>query len=201
MFFPFNHPSRTKLPVSAPRWTFHRQTYVLKTLQPRCLNTWLWDSNSLTAKLLALSKGHFSVKVLRQIHDRAELHECQALGIKPHQICLIREVVLLGKGESWVFARSILPLASLTGRLRHLRHQGNRPLGAFLFSQPDLVRSPIATAALEPKQAYLPNHLQGNDRLWGRRSVFFVDQKPLLVSEVFLSALVNQLESDHRHSH
>jgi chorismate lyase len=155
-------------------------------LAPKALKTWLLDQGSLTAKLIHLSHGHFQVRVLRQLPARASRDEARALGISLHQRCLVREVVLMGGGEDWVYARSVLPLSSLTGRLRHLRKQGNRPLGAFLFSQPQLKRSPIALSLISRHDAYLPDALLGDQQAWGRRSIFYIDAKPLLVSEVFL---------------
>lgn len=156
------------------------------------LQNWLLDGGSLTAKLLKLSDGDFRVDVLRQVHARASLSEAQALRIDPQQICLIREVILRGHEKPWVFARSILPLSSLTGSLRHLRKQGTRPLGAFLFSQPHLKRSPIALSLISRHHAYLPENLIGDAQIWGRRSIFSIDAKPLLVSEVFLPGFPEQ---------
>jgi len=150
------------------------------------LQTWLLDKGSLTTKLIKLSHGEFHVDVLRQFHGRASLNESQALNIDPHQLCLIREVVLCGHTQPWVFARSILPLSSLTGSLYHLRKQGTRPLGAFLFSQPHLKRSPIALSLISRHHAYVPENLMGDTQVWGRRSIFSIDDKPILVSEVFL---------------
>jgi chorismate lyase len=152
------------------------------------LRQWILDKGSLTAKLLRLSEGEFHVQVLRQINTRVGRSEALALGIKPSQLTLVREVVLMGHNRAWVFARSILPLSSLTGRLRHLRKQGNRPLGAFLFNQPQLKRSPIAVAHISRHHHYVPAELLDEQKnVWGRRSIFDIDGKKLLVSEVFLS--------------
>ncbi len=150
------------------------------------LRSWLLDKGSLTAKLIHLSDGEFRVQVLSQTHMRANRSEALALGITPHQLCLVREVLLLGNNQAWVFARSVLPLSSLVGVLRHLRKQGNRPLGAFLFSQPKLIRSPIALSLINRHHNYVPTAFMGNTAVWGRRSIFYVASKPLLVSEVFL---------------
>lgn len=150
------------------------------------LRPWLLDKGSLTAKLIHLSQGDFRVEVVRQVYSRASRSEAEALGIAQQRISLIREVVLMGCNQPWVFARSVLPLSSISGKLRHLRKQGGRPLGAFLFNQPQLVRSPIALALINRHHGYVPATLMGEDSLWGRRSIFYVAGKPLLVSEVFL---------------
>jgi chorismate--pyruvate lyase len=140
----------------------------------------------LTAKLIKLSHGEFRVQVLQQVRARASRSEALALGIGFHKLCLVREVILRGHDRPWVFARSVLPLSSLTGALYHLRKQGTRPLGAFLFSQPHLKRSPIALGLISRHHTYLPKTLAGDTPVWGRRSIFSLDNKPLLVSEVFL---------------
>lgn len=157
------------------------------------MQDWLLDSGSLTARLIAQSSGQFKVQLVRQIIGLPRLDECQVLGMKRPTLALIREVILRGNGDPWVFARSILPLASLTGQLRHLRKQGTRPLGAFLFSQPQLTRSAIAVARISRDHDYVPGDLMGGQLLWGRRSVFYLQQKPLLVSEVFLPAFASRL--------
>lgn len=158
------------------------------------LRDWLGDSGSLTARLIAQSEGNFKVRVVRQIIGRPTLNERQVLGMRQPALALIREVILFGCNEPWVFARSILPLTSLTGSLRHLRKQNNRPLGAFLFSQPQLQRSAIAVARISRDHAYVPLDLAANQPLWGRRSVFYLQRKPLLVSEVFLPAFIDQFD-------
>lgn len=159
------------------------------------LCNWLSDKGSLTARLIARSHGHFHVQVLRQQIARPVMSEWRCLGMDRSALALIREVVLCGYNQPWVYARSVLPLSSLTGPLRHLRKQDTRPLGAFLFSQPHLRRSAIAVSRLTRHQACVPSHLIGDTPLWGRRSVFYLHDRPLLVSEIFLDAFVDTLIS------
>ena len=160
---------------------------------PLALQDWLNDSGSLTARLIAQCNGQFSVQVVRQMIGIPHLNECRVLGMKRPTLALIREVILCGNEQPWVFARSLLPLSSLTGNLRHLRKQGTRPLGAFLFSQPQLTRSAIAVARISRDHAYVPEPLLGDQLLWGRGSVFSLNKKPLLVTEVFLPAFAARL--------
>ena len=178
----------------APQLQWKPLAYWPKHRQPAPeLQGWLSDKGSLTARLIDKSEGEFAVTVLRQFTGRPTLGECKALGAKPSSLALIREVILKGHNQPWVFARSVLPLSSLTGKLRHLRKQTNRPLGAFLFSQPHLARSPIAVTPISRNHGYVPAELIDNQVLWGRRSVFYLAQKPILVSEVFLASFVASL--------
>jgi len=136
------------------------------------LKRWLRDRGSLTERLLEKSGGAFRVEVLGQYWGRARLDEARALGINPRHRVMVREVCLHGNNTPWVYARSILPAKSLDRSLRHLKRLGTRPLGALLFRDPHMQRSPIEVTCVQ----------QG----WGRRSVFYLHQQPLLVSEVFL---------------
>ena len=155
---------------------------------PENLGPWLIDNGSLTRKLVALSKDQFEVEVLRQEVATPDAAEANALKITQQTPVMIREVVLKGRGRPWVFARSILPMTTMTGRLAGLRTLSNQPLGELLFQDPSMTREPLEMACLPARILSMPAALAaGDEPLWARRSVFFLDRKPLLVSEVFLS--------------
>ncbi|MDO7572558.1 MAG: chorismate lyase [Pseudomonadales bacterium] len=155
---------------------------------PENLGPWLIDNGSLTRKLVALSKDQFEVQVLRQEVATPGAAEVNALKMTQQTPVMIREVVLKGRGRPWVFARSILPMTTMTGRLAGLRTLSNQPLGELLFQDPSMTREPLEAACLPARILSVPAALAaGDEPLWARRSVFFLDQKPLLVSEVFLS--------------
>lgn len=166
--------SRQQLAV---RWRSYRRT------PSRMLPSgWLLDSGSLTARLMALSGGDFRVQVVAQEWGRPHPSEARVLNIDPRLRVLIREVRLFGLGQPWVHARSLIPATTLTGRHRKLASLGNRPLGELLFNDPGMRRGSIETAQVP---LYSPD-----SRTWARRSVFMLDDKPLLVCEVFLPPLL-----------
>lgn len=178
--------------LSEPRWHWASRQHLAL---PKGLRGWLLDHNSLTSKLIEHSGGEFEVQVLRQYTGRPFLSERRRLGLGLGDWVLVREVVLKGRGEPWVFARSLVPLTSLVGPLRQLRHLRTRPLGAFLFAQPRLAREPMEVSRIVPSDTYVPQFLQSEATLWGRRSVFRLAGKPLLVSEVFLEPFSRMFES------
>ena len=148
---------------------------------------WLLDRGSLTQRLIAASDGRFRVRILGQGIAKPRRSEAQILGIANHHLAVVREVILYGKDQPWVYARSVLPLTSLTGRLTRLRQLDERPLGALLFADPSMRRGKLELASVQPSKVALPLELGIFDTpLWGRRSVFYVADKPLLVSEIFL---------------
>jgi len=154
---------------------------------PKQWRDWLLDKGSLTQRLIDASNNSLTVQILNQRIDTPRFTEQQALKLSPRRLTLIREVVLLANSTPWVYARSIIPLTTLTGRLRKLRHLDNQPLGALLFRDPTMTRGPVEVACHTNINAKLPTALGDIQKsLWGRRSVFRLDAKPLLVSEIFL---------------
>lgn len=154
---------------------------------PKQWRDWLLDTGSLTQRLIDASENRLTVQILNQRIDIPRFTEQRALKLPPRRLTMIREVVLLANSTPWVYARSIIPLTTLTGRLRKLRHLDNQPLGALLFRDPTMIRETVEVACLTKVNAKLPTTLgELQKSLWGRRSVFRLDAKPLLVSEVFL---------------
>ncbi len=163
-----------------------QRCYSLRQL-PAPVRPWLLDSSSLTARLIEASNGQFRVKVLRQSWRLPSLNEAQALGIKPRQHALVREVLLMCNGVPWVYARSVIPASSLTGRLRFLRRLQDSALGALLFKAPNLRRSRFDIAVIrESAQPRALRAVTGGDTVYGRRSLFELYGKQLLVAEIFL---------------
>lgn len=154
---------------------------------PRHCRQWLLDDSSLTARLIALGEGTFSVRRLGQDWAVPLPSERRALGIPLRQRALVREVLLQLDGQPVVFARSVFPIAVLEGPLAHLRRLQNRSLGAILFRQPGMRRSPFELARLAPGSAYLRPWVRQREPAWARRSCFEVSGSRLLVSEVFLA--------------
>jgi chorismate--pyruvate lyase len=146
---------------------------------PHTWRDWLSDAGSLTARLLEASNGDLKVRVLQQSLDVPKFSERQLLGISDRRRAMVREVILYGENKPWVYARSILPLTTLSGRLRKLRRLSNQPLGELLFKDPTMRREPVQVVCFDSASGV-------NHSIWGRRSVFTLDNKPLLVAEVFL---------------
>lgn len=154
------------------------------------------DQGSLTQRLIKASRGQFQVRKLTQDWQRPTCSEAQCLGLKPRQLAMVREVELLCHEKPWVYARSIFPQSTLTGRLRSLKKLDSRPLGALLFNDPTMKRTHFEIAALNnPKlEDYFSN--SSSAFAWGRRSLFFLDEKPILVAEIFLPSLEQHARSN-----
>ncbi len=171
-----------------PRWQTHMP--ITRHGASAYLLDWLLDSTSLTRRLQETCQGSFRVIPLRQCWQRPMLNEAQALGVSPHEVSFVREVHLLCDDRPWVFARTVIPVRTLSGSRRRLVHLGKKPLGAVLFADPSMCRSDIEIAAIKPGQPLFARATaclqEPPTEIWGRRSAFFLDRKPLLVSEIFL---------------
>lgn len=154
-------------------------------MQP--VSHWLLDTDSLTQRL-QLDGSQFSVQRRFQGWQRPTFSERHVLQLPARQVALVREVALLRNGSPVVFARSVFPSTTLTGELRWLRHLQNRSLGSILFNSPGLQRSPFEVARLPGDTPLLPTDLQQTPPAWGRRSVFLLNGRPLLVGEIFLES-------------
>ena len=178
-----NHQSNL-FPVSLKTQWKHTTN---KSINTHLLN-WLLDPSSLTARLKAHCK-EFKVEVLGQKVTQCskdEANEDIAIG----EDVLVREVLLFCDGVPHVFARSLLPLTSLTGKEKRLAELGNQPLGQVLFNNPGLIRKRIEVSSFNEQSTIAPLiklfALDNTRLLWGRRSTFVLQNKPIIVAEVFL---------------
>ena len=167
-----------------PTWRDSRQLDAGQL--PHGVRHWLLDRGSLTAHLLCTSGGQLQVRKLSQGIGRPLLSESRFLGIPQGERALIREVTLHCLDEPWVYARSVIPVSSLKGPLRRLRHLGNQSLGALIFKEPSMRRGAFQVSLMSGDSAYIHPDCRQSGEAWGRRSYFRIHNQPLLVSEVFL---------------
>lgn len=149
---------------------------------------WLLDNGSLTRRL-QLASTRFAVKPL-PTSGSVLPEELPPLRLTPRQKALVREVFLCCNGQPAVFAHSVLPYESLQGAWRHLSGLGSKPLGAALFSNPRVERTPLEFRKLTRNhRLYKVAQLhvaQLPTVLWARRSVFSLDASAIMVTEIFL---------------
>ena len=171
-----------------PIWRPIRQLHHVK-LEPK-LTKWLFDSSSLTERLIHACSGTFSVRILQEGWGNPMLNEAKQLEMRPSSYAWIRQVHLLCDEKPWVFARPVIPPHTLRGKQRRLSRLGKKPLGAVLFADKSMQRTEMEIACIVPGQQLFQlatHHMATAEQaIWGRRSVFFLNRNPLLVSEIFL---------------
>jgi chorismate--pyruvate lyase len=116
--------------------------------------------------------------------------EKTCLGITARTYALVREVLIVSEGKKWMFARTVFPRDTLTGKQQRLARLKNRALGSVLFKDLSTERHEFEMARVDPGagcHAFILQHADVADKnIWARRSVFFVQNKPLLLTEFFL---------------
>jgi chorismate--pyruvate lyase len=141
--------------------------------------TWVSDPGSLTKRLQAKSGGNFSVDLVDEDwQSDLPLRVRSLFGplASTHRFWS-RKVTLLGCDTPWVKAHTLIPQHSLLSPLKRVMELNTQPLGEYLFKHPELVRGAMDVTPL------------GRDT-WGRRSLFYLFGKPILVAEFFLPALL-----------
>ncbi len=162
----------------------------IKQTMPLNIQSWVYEQHSLTERL----RRHYgsAVKVDILFHDwrPAFMSESRQLKLSPQRFNLTREVLLHANGIPLILARTILPEKTIRAAHRNLSHLGTRPLGEVIFSYPNLERCDLNLALLTPDQwsQELRQRVSIDENIWGRRTVYRIKKKSLLVSEFFLPA-------------
>ncbi|VAW59932.1 Chorismate--pyruvate lyase [hydrothermal vent metagenome] len=154
------------------------------------IKKWLFDSSSLTTRLISHCDKIFSVKVLSVSRATPTPDEIKALNLKPRSQAIIRQVLLLCGDQPVVYARTIIPVSSMRGSLRGIVLLGNKSLGAVLFADKEMQRKPMQVTSVKAQHKFQRwMQYTGEKTVWGRRSVFVLKKQNLLVSEFFLPEL------------
>lgn len=157
------------------------------TIPNPCLKNWLLDTGSLTEKLQSRC-SLFDLTVIGQRQAQITLEEFQQVGAPQQELnqqeWQVREVLLWGDKQPWVFARSIIPQKLCEGDFVNLN---NKPLGQLIFNDKRFKRMPFEVSKVCPSKAFLAQlHITSEIDLWGRRSAFSFEGLKMSVSEVFL---------------
>ena len=140
---------------------------------------------------MALLGKDFSVQVISQQWQILESEEAAAMALSGVRAALVRQVLLCRGDEPLVYARTVIPATTVQGAQRRYANMGSRPLGAMLFADRTMHREAVQVAKLPDNHA-AHKYAKTDEVVWGRRSVFRVADKPILVSEYFLPALLRQ---------
>ncbi|MDJ0808240.1 MAG: chorismate lyase [Gammaproteobacteria bacterium] len=177
---------KTVLEPNWAEWRLQRYAAV-----PSGIANWLRDEGSLTRRVVqACGEGRFRVRLMHQAWGTPRYSESKVLRLRRGEATLIREVELLCDEHPWVFARTLIPATSLRGSARRLTQLGEKPLGAVLFSDSKVQRGITQIARLQPRHPLFATAAANLDEqpqtLWGRRTLFYMAGRPILVNEIFL---------------
>ena len=125
--------------------------------------------------------------------------EALLVGLRSHKVAHVREVILLADNVPIVFAHSVASPRDLLGIWRSVGKLGTRPLAAALFANPCVSRFPLEYRRIN-RHHYLYERVRSAGlnpptTLWARRSLFRLQGRPLLVTEVFLPTVLRLRQS------
>ena len=154
---------------------------------------WLTDPGSLTARIASRCPG-VRVRVVFQGMRRPDRDERFLFADHGRARVLVREVFLYCGDTPVVFAHTVLDPRDVRGPWRSLRTLGNRPLGAALFADARVERYALRQRKIgwhHELHRRLSRFVSADSRsLWARRSLFRLHDSPILVTEVFLPAIL-----------
>lgn len=169
--------------LSIPKWR-HSHCFSRRAI-PAAIKSWLFESNSITERLLKIAGNSFTIRIIFQGWQQPRLDDLNVLNVKPREIVMVRETELLVNDQVWICARSVFPQSALKDRGQKLLQLKNQPLGKVLYADPTLKRTKFEIATLKFKQK------DDQQKLWARRSRYKFYGNDILVSEIFLPALLD----------
>ncbi|AOW81315.1 chorismate lyase [Vibrio mimicus] len=137
---------------------------------------WLLEQGSLS-RLMATHCGQLTVDLLSNQMMPADSLSHDELQLLHPEEYLLRQVIIHGDQQPWVFGHTLIPLSSMLQQQYDLMQQGQIPLGLTVFSADNVKRDALQVGWVETELG----------RLLARRSRLWMNHKPMLVTELFLA--------------
>lgn len=183
---------------AATRWTAH----INKHAAPAHMRDWLTARQSLTLRLTARC-AQFQVQRLEQRVAPCLPDEFDAIGLSRKTNVRERNVLLCCDGDAVVYAHTVLPLSATTSQWPLFASLGNKSLGSILFRDPLVARGDLQYAQIRTTHPLMRRILalqlvrEDTSSLFARRCLFTRKGSSLLVTEVFLPALLHADRCGH----
>ena len=153
---------------------------ITKSYPPEKLLPWINHNESLTLKAELMG---LEVRVLVLLQQwRSTIFE--------------REIIMFCNNKPWWYGRTLIPKQTFSKRFEIFSTLSTKPLGKILFEDPMIEKIHCKSLTLSVKDLKL-NHQQlglvekqDMDLLWGRASIFQIDDSPLYLTEVFLPEML-----------
>lgn len=162
---------------------------------PPALRAWLGETGSLTRRVQSVCTAEqpFSLQVLARGFASAHRDELPLLGL--HDRARFREILLKRGDVPLVFAHSVISHRDLKGAWAILDGIGGRSLGSILFHDHTVERGALHFRRIDARHPLFRKALPWcggahPGELWARRAVFARHGRPLIVTEVFLPAVM-----------
>ena len=183
---------------------WHTDALQLEPPPPQRLIAWLTGSQILSAELSKVY-ATLSLKVLSEGAEVIlEAEQAALLKLTPVQESYyVRSVFLIGNNTPVIFARTVIPEKTYQQYAENFATLGNQFIGLrLLHNKENVIRNDFEYAVVKTQNPLYQKALcfgaqNQAPTLWARRSVFWMEGLPLLITELFLSALHQDMD---RHS-
>jgi chorismate lyase len=165
------------------------------------LYTWLACQHSLTEELSSYLNSDINVHVLKEYQTRLNQQDLNLLELMTgpetekvaHDKGVVRDIILESGEVGYIGARTIMSEA--TWDHCQLAALGNTPIGTLLFDNPINSQRHIEVQSYSQLQAsewkdFSRIQHDKNQPIWVRRSVFMLQQQPIIIHELFSDRLV-----------
>lgn len=147
----------------------------------------LTEQGSLTLLMKSLMGAAPVLDCLFEGRAQVTRDERQLLSIPARQVAHVREIIMGTLQHRWLFARTVIPRATLVREVMRLSRMRNVPLGKVLFGQLNAKRVQMRLDLVFAEEVNLQHFNIATDfPLWQRRSIFQLNTGRLLISEIFL---------------
>ena len=157
------------------------------------LSRFLFEDGSLSRLIQCKFKGRFHIDLINESWVTPISYEKKILSLRDNEIAFIRESYLNCNNKKLVYARTVIPKQTLKKQNQNLTRLGQKPLGEILFNNEKIYRDNIKYARI-PLSNELHSRAKGSCKisssLYGRQSIFYIKNKPLLVFEIFLPDII-----------
>ena len=174
-------------------WQQDLPTFISPQLQP-----WLVDTGSMTARFKHIAGNNFSVTLLNEAIAKIDNEDYSLLKIPNTEPVRVRQIYLCRHQQPWIYGKTLLPQSTIDNTPYDLANLGTKPIGSVLFAN-HAKRSSLSFCLLSADdflyQQAVANLNEQPKNLWARRSIFTLQNYPLLIYEVFLPALCRYASS------
>jgi len=163
---------------------------------PKPIKDCLVDPRSTTLRFKNLP-GQRQIKLLGEHYQAIGSKHNSRLKTRSSLIAFNRRVLIESNNTPWMYCHTLLPITYANGTRRRLLNLGNRSLGSVIFRDRTLRRSAFElTVALPGRADYeeATRHVKKKpEKLYGRRSLFYLSGKPFLLVEYFFPECIQAL--------
>ncbi|MBL1143227.1 MAG: chorismate lyase [Proteobacteria bacterium] len=179
--------------INALKLDWQNKESVQQKISDKRISPFLFNEGSLTYYIQQHCKGEFNLELVSESWQAAMSDEIALLSLSDNEKTFIRKVRLKCDNQALVYARTVIPEKTFSGKNKKLSCLGTNPLADILFKDENTYRADMCYAKITVDCGLYKEATKDLDiisELWGRQSLFYTEQQPLLITEIFLPSIL-----------